>query len=145
MKKCKDCGVKKPETEFYGVQGECKDCTIARVREYQKANAEKVRTYDRGRANLPHRVEARKKYAKSPQGRARGAASNKRQRKKNPKRFRAGVAVGRAVRSGKLTKQPCEVCGSNKIVEGHHDDYDKPLEVRWLCQKHHRQIHKDPF
>lgn len=45
------------------------------------------------------------------------------------------------VRRGKVKKGPCEVCGS-KAVEAHHDDYDKPLEVRWLCKKHHRAHHK---
>ena len=47
-----------------------------------------------------------------------------------------------AVRSGKLYEQPCEVCGENK-VEAHHDDYNKPLEVRWLCRKHHDEHHKN--
>src|SRR5690606_109968 len=39
----------------------------------------------------------------------------------------------RAIRSGHLLKQPCEVCGKMK-VDAHHDDYAKPLEVRWLCR-----------
>lgn len=45
------------------------------------------------------------------------------------------------VKRGKLKKQPCEVCGSEK-VEAHHDDYDKPAEVRWLCKVHHVDLHK---
>ena len=39
-------------------------------------------------------------------------------------------------------KQPCEVCGSSCAV-AHHDDYTKPLEVRWLCLSHHQKWHKD--
>ena len=46
------------------------------------------------------------------------------------------------IRSGKLIRQPCEVCGTNEKVEAHHDDYTKPLEVRWLCKKHHAEHHK---
>ncbi|MFC3331681.1 hypothetical protein ACFOEM_04310 [Paenalcaligenes hominis] len=34
----------------------------------------------------------------------------------------------------------CEVCGKSK-VDAHHDDYSKPLEVRWLCREHHMQHH----
>ncbi len=47
-----------------------------------------------------------------------------------------------AVRSGKIFEQPCEICGSKK-VEAHHDDYLKPLDVRWLCRKHHNEHHKN--
>lgn len=46
----------------------------------------------------------------------------------------------RAIVSGKLVRQPCEVCGAVK-VHAHHDDYSKPLAIRWLCQKHHREHH----
>lgn len=50
--------------------------------------------------------------------------------------------VGRALKSGRLTKQPCEVCGSDD-VQAHHDDYRMPLEVRWLCRSHHRMWHNE--
>lgn len=46
-----------------------------------------------------------------------------------------------ALRSGKLQKQPCSVCGSLK-AEGHHTDYDKPFSVVWLCRKHHIEADK---
>ena len=56
-------------------------------------------------------------------------------------RRRARDLVRKALKSGKLQRQPCEVCGDLK-VEGHHDDYDaKPLDVRWLCRKHHNMTH----
>lgn len=43
-----------------------------------------------------------------------------------------------AIRLG-LLKRPleCEVCKSNIKIEGHHDDYSKPLEVRWICKSCH--------
>lgn len=46
------------------------------------------------------------------------------------------------VKQGYLRKQPCEVCGSENNIEMHHEDYSKPLLVKWLCRKHHMEIHK---
>lgn len=56
-----------------------------------------------------------------------------------PRARLAHQAVGFAIKSGELRKQPCEVCGV--IGVAHHDDYTKPLDVRWLCARHHRQLH----
>lgn len=44
------------------------------------------------------------------------------------------------VRRGKVRREPCAVCGAGK-AEGHHEDYGKPLEVRWLCRAHHLEHH----
>lgn len=63
-------------------------------------------------------------------------------KKKNREKHRAHWLVEYAVKSGKLERQPCEVCGDAN-VQAHHDDYDKPLEVRWLCPLHHRHERKD--
>lgn len=55
----------------------------------------------------------------------------------------------KAIRKGILSPKPCEICGEigtmkdGRIsVQAHHDDYNKPLEVRWLCQKCHHEWHK---
>jgi ribosomal protein S27AE len=45
-------------------------------------------------------------------------------------------------RRGKLKPQPCEQCGEAK-VQMHHDDYTKPLQVRWLCRACHLALHKN--
>lgn len=55
---------------------------------------------------------------------------------RNPNKIRAHQFIARAVRTGKLAKLTCEVCG-NFLSEAHHFDYSKPLEVWWLCKKHH--------
>ena len=54
---------------------------------------------------------------------------------------RAHHLVEKAVLKGVLVRQPCEVCGTTENVEAHHDDYNKPLAVRWLCKKHHHEWH----
>jgi hypothetical protein len=56
-------------------------------------------------------------------------------------KWRARQIAHNAIKSGKLVRQPCEVCGAVQ-VEAHHDDYAKPLSVRWLCRPHHREHHK---
>jgi hypothetical protein len=43
-------------------------------------------------------------------------------------------------RRGLLTPQPCEQCGSQE-PQKHHEDYSKPLDVRWLCRPCHLAIH----
>lgn len=50
--------------------------------------------------------------------------------------------VETALRWGKMKKGHCEV-GKNCLgrIESHHDDYSKPLDVRWLCKKHHEDEH----
>lgn len=57
--------------------------------------------------------------------------------------------VETAIQQGVIVPAPCEVCGKTgtmrdgrRDVQAHHDDYNKPLEVRWLCQKHHHEWHK---
>lgn len=61
-----------------------------------------------------------------------------------PKKYKAHNSVNNAIRDGRLVKYDlCEECGSDFHVEGHHDDYDKPLDVRWLCAACHKQWHAD--
>ena len=62
-------------------------------------------------------------------------------RKHNRAKTRAMKTVQNALRTGKLTSQSCEECGADK-ADAHHDDYAKPLEVRWLCRRHHIQWHR---
>jgi hypothetical protein len=49
--------------------------------------------------------------------------------------------VSNEISRGRMKRLPCEVCGNPK-TEGHHDDYLKPLEVRWLCKAHHTDAHR---
>ena len=40
----------------------------------------------------------------------------------------------------RLTEHPCEVCEATP-THRHHDDYSEPLEIRWLCPTHHKEVH----
>lgn len=62
------------------------------------------------------------------------------QKARYPERISAREKVRYALRCGKLVKGPCETCGCER-VQAHHDDYSKPLEVRWVCRPHHRALH----
>lgn len=46
-----------------------------------------------------------------------------------------------SIRKRLIKKEPCEICKSITRVAGHHKDYSKPLEVNWLCPKHHGLLH----
>jgi ribosomal protein S27AE len=45
------------------------------------------------------------------------------------------------IKRGKIIKESCAVCGSSES-EAHHNDYLKPLDVRWLCRPHHLEWHR---
>ena len=61
-------------------------------------------------------------------------------RRANPAKYDAHLAVQRALKTGQLEKGVCEVCGI-EAVDAHHDQYDNPLQVRWLCRRHHTRLH----
>lgn len=64
---------------------------------------------------------------------------NRKWREKNSiEKDLARVKVSHAIKSGKLKRGFCEIC-DDFVVEAHHDDYSKPLEVRWFCRLHHRK------
>src|SRR5215203_4328596 len=52
----------------------------------------------------------------------------------------AHATVARAVRAGRLVPEPCAECGA-EVSLAHHDDYEQRLDVRWLCDRHHRLWH----
>ncbi|MEI9995110.1 MAG: hypothetical protein WDM91_10980 [Rhizomicrobium sp.] len=60
------------------------------------------------------------------------------------KKCGARAMANAAKRLGLITPQPCADCGSEKS-EMHHPDYDRPLDVVWLCKDCHAQHHRgDP-
>lgn len=49
--------------------------------------------------------------------------------------------VNKYVSEGLLKMGACKVCGTSEKVDAHHEDYMKPLDVIWLCRKHHHEHH----
>ena len=62
---------------------------------------------------------------------------------KTPEARRTHWAFYKAVVSGELQyPDACERCGRvTRDIHGHHDDYSKPLDVRWLCVVCHNRHH----
>ena len=124
-----------------GFLNKCKECTKKDNRANRLSKEGYYKEYDRKRANLPHRVKARQEYQKTDSGKKAGNKAKLNFIVRNPKKRQCHVAVHNALRDGVLVKRPCEVCGAEN-VEAHHNDYNKPLEVRWLCKKHHDEWHR---
>lgn len=110
---------------------DCGECRKCKHREYMRrwyaANASTARST--ATASRNRRIEEVRAY-----DRARGF------RVYDILKSKARRAVSHAVATGRLIRQECEVCGGH--AEAHHDDYSRPLEVRWLCKTHHMELHR---
>lgn len=144
-KTCPDCNRSLPLSAFgrssrepSGLHCYCRECSGRRNAEYRISNAEKLRAY---RTTEAHREAERARRRDNPAYLAANREHQRRYGKQHPQKRRAHFMVNEHVRSGRLKKQPCEVCGSTTGIHGHHDDYSKPLEVRWLCSRHHADAH----
>lgn len=129
-----------------GYLNKCVNCVRGRVAKHRKKNINKINAYDRKRGLEKHRIMARKKYREKvrndPDLHEKRLAYMREWTKGRRLKKLANNAVNNAVRDGKLKKKPCEKCGTEKGVHAHHDDYSKPLQVRWLCPTHHGEEHR---
>jgi len=71
---------------------------------------------------------------------ARRISPQARWRQRNPLARWAHVALASALKRGLVARLPCEVCGDPK-TDGHHPDYSRPMDVVWLCRRHHKAAH----
>ena len=133
MKTCFKCKRELPRSEFYahpmmadGLLGKCKDCTRNDATSHRLRNIDRVRGYDRSRADQPHRAELRTRICQED-------------RRLYPERYKARAAVGYAIRAGRLIRPTnCQRCGCRPSrVEAHHHDYLLPFVVEWLCKPCH--------
>ena len=87
--------------------------------------------------------EYHKKYSQTEMGKQAIRRSAENQRYKDPAKVKARQTVNNAVRDGRLTRpDTCKSCKKEKFVQGHHEDYSKPLDVDWLCLECHRKLER---
>lgn len=134
MKVCFKCKNALPLSEFYkhkmmadGHLNKCKECTKKDVHNHRhnSESRERILAYDRARGN-----RLRDGYMKE-------------YKIKYTNKHKAHCIVANAIKSKKLFKKKCEVCGTDKYIHAHHDNYLEPLNVRWLCASHHHIWHAE--
>lgn len=130
-KYCPKCKTNKPSTDYYkaisrydGLRAYCKDCS----NKMQRDNTKYFTDYSNNR------------YKNDVTFREKRKLQSLNYQKLYKDKHGAHQAVEYALATNKLIKQPCEKC-SNPNSQAHHDDYSKPLQVRWLCPKCHTNYH----
>lgn len=118
MKRCRDCGRVLPLDAFY----------------VHATAADRLR---------PECKDCKRAYQSA---RARTAAGRAVLERRNRRARDAGKRAARdqaraAVRAGVIARGRCEVCG-RPDTHAHHEDYSRPLDVRWLCPEHHGELHR---
>ncbi len=133
MKKCTKCHQLKPKEDFYKqkygkdfLRASCKLCCNADSKLWFDNNF--IKDGEKGKEwykdNKNKRIKSINKWIKN-----------------NAHKRQAQEQVHRSIASGKLIRKPCAVCNNTK-TDAHHPDYSKPLEVIFLCRKHHIEIHR---
>jgi len=135
MKYCLTCETEKEESSFHkrkasvdGLAAKCITCQ---------------KVYDKARSGDKAREMQRRIYAQTEEGKLAGSKAKAKYRKLNPNKYKAHTLVNNAIRSGRLFSECCEMCDKEEGCHAHHDDYAKPLNVRWLCAACHSQWHRD--
>lgn len=134
-KPCIKCNEIKELSEFYphkqmkdGHLNMCKECSKKATTEHRIKNIDYYRAYDNDRSKNKDRIY-------------RVSLNTKRRRESKEGYMKAHNAVARAIKSGILIRGACQMCGETKNIHAHHDDYDTPLNVMWLCPVHHKSRH----
>lgn len=156
----------KDKKAFDGLNQKCKECCKARAKLTIRSERaiENKKKYcsewqKRKRPILNERLRKRyvndleknrelarirnKRYMQTQKGKEKHLATSIEYAEKNREKISASRKVRRAVVSGKLIKPlNCEICGLEKFLQGHHEDYSKPLQVIWMCAKCHIYHHQ---
>ena len=145
MKTCFKCHQAQPDECFYthkhmgdGRLNKCKSCTKSdtKARYHQRMQEDpafREREIIRAREKNLKRAQLGINYKQSQSAKLKWSNAN-------PTKRKAQFILRKAVLSGEVIKGPCEICGILK-TQAHHDDYSRPLDVRWLCSRHHHDHH----
>lgn len=115
---CSSCRNDLPVTEFYadrhrkdGLKCECKTCRHEALRKWRAKPSSKAIIAE-------HRIKYRSR-----------------------EKTKANNDVTQAIKTGRLIRQPCFICGAH--AQAHHSSYaaDMRLDVTWLCPQHHKDAH----
>lgn len=145
-KVCTICGAEKDVSGFYRNRlifyPYCKVCYIEKSNKYRANNLERLLERSSERSATEAYKTKRKRYLKSKAGKEAMRRSNANQKLRYPERYRARRELVKAIERGILVRKPCVVCGTEQNVQGHHEDYSKPLDIIWYCRTHHIERHK---
>ena len=110
----------------------CRECAYARRRRSRLKHLEEARKHNR---------EFMKGYCRRPEVKKMALLKQIAERAIPEKRIKhkARWDVANAIKLGKMFRSPCS-CGNTKS-EAHHEDYSKPLVVKWLCRRCHNILH----
>lgn len=103
------------------------DC-LNYYRNYREKNREAMRLYNR---------YYNKKYRK-----IHGYYNERNSELRYPEKQKARKKLRYELSTKRIKKLPCLVCGSIKS-QAHHNDYSKPLDVKWFCALHHTEYEKN--
>ena len=116
---------------------------MAVARAYKRKNRAAIRKWQKQYREivLADPVRHAKRLALARKYRKRDAEKNAAYDRARPnKKKNARSLIRKRIWRGKMKRQPCEVCGLPN-ADAHHHDYNKPLEIRWLCRVHHAKEH----
>lgn len=151
MKTCKRCNTSKLFDKFYkhpkskdGLDSKCKECAKKLSNANRLANIERVREYDRNRPNRLDRIAKQKIRNQEEKTKLISRAAKSKYVQNNARKHKAHCALNNAVRDKRVIPWPvCFMHDCNNKPEAHHIHYDLPLDVVWLCDRHHKQVHKE--
>ena len=142
IKVCTKCGIEK-ELEGFSLRRDSKDGRMASCILCRRVSNQKRYSENKEKIKASHKVyrESHREEIKAHRKTDSYRESDKRSRLKAQNACRSRNYFHRN-RHNIAVPETCSRCPSSNRVEAHHDDYNKPMEVKFLCQTCHIKWHK---